>query len=225
MTISYLNKINLSRLFLNTSPFVAFLLFSFVSRSHSYLFFHTLVEIFSVLISVSIFMFAWNTRKISHNNFLIFHLLTYKGMMIFPEFTANTPTQLWIVNRYLLAFSLIISSFVIGKKINTYFTFSIYTVVTVILVTAILYLKIFPVSYQEGVLLLKCHHQKINLLGDKNRLNQVLVNLITNVAKYSPSNSKIIIRFKKVNNNILLSVQGFGIGIPKELQSDIFNIY
>lgn len=61
-----------------------------------------------------------------------------------------------------------------------------------------------------------------NIIGDRYRIYQIVVNLVTNAIKYSPDGKKIIIRVRKENNNVILSIQDFGIGISKEQQKKIF---
>lgn len=87
----------------------------------NYLLFHTLAELFSLIIAYSIFIVAWNTRKFSQNTYFLwvgiaylfvgifdlFHTLSYKGMGIFAQDTANVATQLWIVARYVESLSLL----------------------------------------------------------------------------------------------------------------------
>lgn len=58
--------------------------------------------------------------------------------------------------------------------------------------------------------------------GDKYRLYQVLVNLITNSVKYSGKGKKIIVRVKKNTDNVVVSIRDFGIGIDKNKQKKIF---
>lgn len=58
--------------------------------------------------------------------------------------------------------------------------------------------------------------------GDRDRIGQVITNLISNAIKYSPHNKKIIVTSTGDKKNITLSVQDFGIGIPKENQSKVF---
>lgn len=60
------------------------------------------------------------------------------------------------------------------------------------------------------------------LFADKDRIGQVLSNLITNAIKYSPQADQIIIHTKVSNDILTMSVQDFGIGIPQEKQQDIF---
>jgi PAS domain S-box-containing protein len=49
--------------------------------------------------------------------------------------------------------------------------------------------------------------------GDKERIGQVITNLVTNAIKYSPKADKIIINISLENNEVMLCVQDFGIGI------------
>ena len=43
----------------------------YFSHHYSFLLFHVLVEIFSVIVAFAIFLFAWNTRDKIHNSSLI----------------------------------------------------------------------------------------------------------------------------------------------------------
>ncbi len=60
------------------------------------------------------------------------------------------------------------------------------------------------------------------VLGDEMRLEQVLLNYMTNAVKYSPDIKKLVILIRKENKNMVLGVRDFGIGIPKENQADVF---
>jgi PAS domain S-box-containing protein len=66
-----------------------------------------------------------------------------------------------------------------------------------------------------------------SLYADKNKINEVLVNLIGNAIKYSPggdnANSKIIISAHTDDNNLTVSIEDFGIGIPQQLRTRIFD--
>ena len=59
--------------------------------------------------------------------------------------------------------------------------------------------------------------------GDKNRIGQVITNLISNAIKYSPNSSKIIVQSSVDKDHVKLCVKDFGIGIPSDDQSKIFN--
>ena len=94
----------------------------FISH-YNYLLFHSLAEVFSIIIAFAIFAIAWNARRIMDNNYLLFlgiaflfigaidfiHSLAYKGMGVFPGHGTNAATQLWIAARYLESLSLLFS--------------------------------------------------------------------------------------------------------------------
>ncbi len=96
----------------------------YLTSLYNYLLFHTLAEIFSIVIAFSIFILAWNCRKVIDNDYLIFlgvaylfvgfigiiHTLSYTGMGIIMGYGTNLPTQLWIAARYLESISLLIAS-------------------------------------------------------------------------------------------------------------------
>jgi hypothetical protein len=131
---------------------------------HNYLLFHSLAEMFSIVVAIGIFIIAWNSRQFLDNNYFIFigiaylfvgivtlaHTLSYKGMGIFPEYGTNLATQLWVSTRYLQSISLFIAPFLIGRKMRTNFLFLGYVPVTVLLLLSIFYWQIFPVCFIEG---------------------------------------------------------------------------
>jgi PAS domain S-box-containing protein len=59
--------------------------------------------------------------------------------------------------------------------------------------------------------------------GDKLRIEQVIINFLTNAVKYSPDSDKILVRSEVQGNNIILSVQDYGIGIAPENLTDLFD--
>jgi PAS domain S-box-containing protein len=70
-------------------------------------------------------------------------------------------------------------------------------------------------------IILKGHTGK-QLKGDKERIGQVLTNLITNAIKYSPNADKVIITVGVKKSEVVVSVQDFGIGITQEYHERIF---
>jgi PAS domain S-box-containing protein len=58
--------------------------------------------------------------------------------------------------------------------------------------------------------------------GDKERIGQVITNLVTNAIKYSPDAGQIIIHSGLKDNEVRLCVQDFGIGIPKHNLDKVF---
>ena len=61
------------------------------------------------------------------------------------------------------------------------------------------------------------------ICGDKDRIGQVIINLVSNAIKYSPNANEILITSSIENNSIKLCVRDFGIGIPEEKQANVFD--
>ena len=132
---------------------------------YSYLLFHSLAELFSVVIAAMVFVMAWNSRRFLREGYLLFlgialiyvafldllHTLTYEGMGVFPGTTSNLATQLWIAARSLQALSFLIVPFFLRRSINTRLVFAVYTLLLSLILFSIFVWKIFPVCYIEGI--------------------------------------------------------------------------
>jgi signal transduction histidine kinase len=144
---------------------VSVLLGLYLTSLYSYLLFHSLAEMFSIVVACGVFMVAWNGRRFLDNNYLLsigiayvfiagidlIHTLAYKGMGVFPGFDANLPTQLWIAGRYLQSLSLLVAPMFIHRRLKTHLIFAIYAVVFGLLLASIFYWRVFPDCYVEGV--------------------------------------------------------------------------
>lgn len=64
-----------------------------------------------------------------------------------------------------------------------------------------------------------------DLIIDKTRFSQVIVNLINNAIKFSPEGSVINLKVKNDKDGVLFEVQDFGIGVSKDDQNKIFNVF
>ncbi len=137
----------------------------YVVSAHNYLLFHSIVELFSIIVAFSIFVTAWNARGRLEGGFLpllgvaylyvasldLLHTLAYAGMGVFPGYTANLPTQLWIAARSMEALSILAATFFIDRRARFGPVFLIYSLVSFSLLVAIFYLKVFPTCYIDGV--------------------------------------------------------------------------
>jgi signal transduction histidine kinase len=65
-------------------------------------------------------------------------------------------------------------------------------------------------------------HPLPRVRGDRERLRQVLINLIDNATKYSTAGQKVDVNAEAVNGRVLVTVRDTGPGIPREEQRLIF---
>jgi len=63
----------------------------------------------------------------------------------------------------------------------------------------------------------------LEINADKNRVEQVIVNLVSNAIKYSPEADHVVILLSKTDHVVKVSVTDFGIGIPKDKLPLIFD--
>jgi signal transduction histidine kinase len=151
-----------------TVPLAAGLLmagFLLASIWHSYLLFHSLVEIFSVVIAGGVFMIAWNSRGHPDSGLLlilgigflftgivdIFHMLAYQGMGVFPS-GMDLATKLWVAGRYLKALAFLLFAISITWRVRLAYPLltAVFAVLTVLFLGSILYWNFFPVCFVEG---------------------------------------------------------------------------
>ncbi len=65
--------------------------------------------------------------------------------------------------------------------------------------------------------------EPIITIADYQRIEQVIINLITNAVKYSPGANRIIIKAEVASEKLRISVRDFGIGIAEDQQDRIFS--
>jgi len=136
----------------------------YFSKVYSYVLFHSVVEIFSIIIAFGVFMIAWNSRRIITNNFILFigiayffvgwidliHTFAYKGMHIFKEFDTDLASQLWIAGRFMESISLLIAPLFFRKRLKPHIVFAGYFFLTICILLSIFYFRIFPDCFIEG---------------------------------------------------------------------------
>ncbi len=62
----------------------------------------------------------------------------------------------------------------------------------------------------------------LQVYGDRDRIGQVLINLLNNAIKYSPRADKVVMRVVQEGAEAVVSIQDFGIGIVGEDQEKVF---
>lgn len=142
----------------------------------NFLLFHSIVEMFSILVAFAVFIIAWNARADLESSFIVIlgisylfvggldllHTLAYKGMGIFPGAGADLPTQLWVFSRYIEAGSLLVAG-AVGVAVNEWSSVEAewntrtmlalvtgYAVVVGVGLNAIFIFDVFPRAYVQG---------------------------------------------------------------------------
>lgn len=136
------------------------------SLRYNYLLFHTLVELFSIIVAFAVFTVTWNSRKMLDNSYLFFqgitylfiggldlmHTITFKGMQIILSDTYFS-NQFWVATRFLEAAALIVGFYyLVGKRrLNADLAFIAYIVITLSIILSILVWKTFPPCFVDGI--------------------------------------------------------------------------
>lgn len=154
--------INIKRYISISSGFIIIFFLYMLSR-YNYLFFHSAVEIFSVIVAFGIFIIAWNSRKFLENDFLIFlgisylfvgafdllHAFAYKGMQFFNHGGTNLAAQIWIIARFIQGISFFLALLLPVRRISVKFIFAAYSAVFLSVVLFIFYFNVFPAAFME----------------------------------------------------------------------------
>ncbi|TCD00252.1 PAS domain S-box protein [Pedobacter frigidisoli] len=74
-------------------------------------------------------------------------------------------------------------------------------------------------------IIVKTGQAKDTVNGDEDRLQQVVINLLTNAIKYSPGAEKVVVNVEQNNDHITVSVKDAGIGIAQKSLDKIFEKY
>ncbi|MBF0243192.1 MAG: response regulator [Desulfamplus sp.] len=160
-----------SNIWLDLTALIAVILSLYGSSLYSYLLFHNISELFSIMIAFALFIVSWNTKEYTEEPNLVylgiaylfvgiidlFHTLAYKGMNVFTDypFYAN---QLWVGARYLESITLLIFAFLTknaGEKniANPKFYYLEvmlgYGTITSLILLSVFYWKIFPVCFVQ----------------------------------------------------------------------------
>lgn len=127
--------------------------------------FHTISELFTIIIAFSAFIIVLNTYNISQNSYLTFlgigfgfvsifeiiHVLTYVGIDLFMLDNGNINSLLAVVPRLLQSMIILVSFLFINKKIKIALLVTIYSLITIVLLAGILFFENNIVTYIEVI--------------------------------------------------------------------------
>jgi PAS domain S-box-containing protein len=137
----------------------------YATSVYRYVLFHSLVELFSIVVACGVFMVCWNARRFLDNSFFLFvgiaylcvgcidllHALAYKGMGVFPDNDGNLANQLWIVARFVESLSLVLACLFLRRRLNSSVITAGYAVVVLLALGSIFAWRVFPDCYVDGV--------------------------------------------------------------------------
>ena len=138
----------------------------YIVSQNNYLLFHTIAELFSIVIAYSLSIIAGNSRRYFRNSYLLFigiaylfvasldvlHTLAFKGMGVFKGFDENNlAPQIWIAARYLESSALLIAPVFFRKRLRIAPTALIFFIITSLLLLTLFYWRIFPECFITGV--------------------------------------------------------------------------
>ena len=88
------------------------------------------------------------------------------------------------------------------------------------------YIKSIVYNYEgkalEKNIIIKYKLEDIKALIDKEKFAQVIINILANAIKYNNGNNEIYISSFKKDDNIVISIKDYGVGIAKSEQKNIF---
>jgi hypothetical protein len=130
----------------------------------SYILFHTLVEIVFIVVCLSVLVVAWSLRQFLDDDFALFlgialsavavlhcvHVVDYPGLDLIGG-SPDPPTQIWLGARFLLAVSLIASTFVVGRRVRLWLVAVCCIAYDAVVLASIYWWHIFPVTLVQGV--------------------------------------------------------------------------
>jgi len=161
-----------SNRFLTALPIAGLLLALYFISRFNFLLFHSLAELFTVLITGAIFMLAWNVRRIASNGFLTFlgisaaygvvfdtlHMLAYPGIFVFVDAGTNLASQLWIAGRAIQAITLAGAPFFLVRPTGVKRALGALGLLAAVQLLSIFVWKNFPTTFIEGVGLTQFKH-------------------------------------------------------------------
>lgn len=135
-----------------------------VFSQRNFLLFHSLAEAFGVFVIAGVVMagsYSWRGRENGYATFLsiafgfaglvlVIHMLAYRGMGVFPDASADLPTKLWLISRYLLASALLIAPWFLVHRPNRLVVALAYGAITALLLASVFVWDVFPAAFVPG---------------------------------------------------------------------------
>ena len=120
-------------------------------RLHSgVLLFHTIAELFSIIVGILMLVIVWNTQRFTHSHFLIylgigffwiavldtFHTFTVEGIPFFNIKDAEITLHFWIYTRFLEGLLLLSAPLFIKRTLNPRVAFLSFAIISILVIWA-----------------------------------------------------------------------------------------
>lgn len=133
----------------------------YLASLHSYLLFHSLLELIGVVIASAAFLLVWNNRRFIESTFYVImgigflfiailgllHTLTCKELKILPAESGNISMQFWIIGRYFESFTLFLALTLQRHRVIAGYVLFAYTLALFSILVVIFRYNIFPACY------------------------------------------------------------------------------
>ena len=83
----------------------------------------------------------------------------------------------------------------------------------------------FTADTQKLTLTVRIPDGPVYVVGDAARLQQMLVNLLTNSIKYSPTGGEVLVELRRESEDAVLRVKDAGVGIRPEILGKVFDLF
>lgn len=134
-----------------------------LSGQISYLVFHTLAELFSIIIAATAMVVAITSRDFTRNQFVVYiaiafgccagldivHAFAYEGMQLIPNSNLNRASQLWIAARFIQAAALLSAPLLLRRNLDPGWIFLFYSTLC-LLALALIWNGFMPDTFVAG---------------------------------------------------------------------------
>jgi len=129
----------------------------------NFLLFHSLAEIFAIIVAILLAVVAWQMYPFTRNAFLMYlgcgyfwiggldlvHMMTYPGINIYDVDTPNTSSQFWINTRYIEAILLLTAPWFLNHNINRGLVMAGFGLISTLFYTLVI-MDIYPDTYIQN---------------------------------------------------------------------------
>lgn len=142
------------------------------------------------------------------------------------DITENVQKSLGIIKQNSRKILKLVNNFLELGKAEAGFLSPNYTPMDLVFLCESVVSSIIPFAESKGVkLIFDTMEEELFTLLDVNKIERVLLNLMSNAIKFTPSGGEILIRIEKKEDVISMAVRDSGIGIPKDKMEYIFDRY